>query len=83
MAGIKYLEKKNNNWYERFWIEERFTSPGDIYVQLLPSTAHAEGIVVVFDLSEEVIKKDSRSNNFKWLSCKFSLFTKPLKYSTI
>ena len=59
MAGIKYLEKKNNNWYERFWIEEGFTSPGDIYVQLLPSTAHAEGIVVVFDLSEEVIKKDS------------------------
>lgn len=59
MAGIKYLEKKNNNWYERFWQDEGFSSPEEIYVQLLPSTAHSEGIVVIFDLSEEVLKADS------------------------
>ncbi|TNE74218.1 hypothetical protein EP331_02330 [bacterium] len=57
--SILYQEKKMNNWYEKFWVNEGFTSPEDMYVHLEISNLNQEAFVLVFDVSKGVQQADS------------------------
>jgi hypothetical protein len=59
LLSIAYQEKKMNNWYEKFWVEEGFLSPEDMYVRIQRSSIHDESLMIVFDVTEPVIKADS------------------------
>ena len=59
LLSIAYLEKKNNDFYEKFWEEQKFTSPRDMYVKIMESSLHEDGLVIVFDVSPKVVKADT------------------------
>jgi len=59
LLSIAYLEKKNNDFYEKFWEEQKFTSPRDMYLKITESTLHEDGLVIVFDVSPKVVKADT------------------------
>lgn len=59
LLSIAYQEKKMNNWYEKFWVEEGFTSPEDMFVRIQRSSIHDEALMIVFDVTEPVVKSDS------------------------
>lgn len=59
LLSIAYQEKKMNNWYEKFWVEEGFTSPEDMFVHIQRSSIHEEALMIVFDITEPVAKLDS------------------------
>lgn len=59
LLSIAYLEKKNNTFYEKFWEEQKFTTPRDMYLKIVESTLHEDGLVIVFDVSPKVVKADT------------------------
>lgn len=59
LLSIAYLEEKNNRLYEEFWNDEGFKSPRDMFVKLSESSLHEDGIVIIFDISPKVARRDT------------------------
>lgn len=58
LAPLLYLEKKQNNIYESFWVSEGLTSPEDMYVRLVPAKLISHAYVVVFSISPKLLAYD-------------------------
>jgi hypothetical protein len=59
LLRIAYYEKSNNDFYEKFWEKQKFTSPRDMYLKIVESSLHEDGLVIVFDVSPKVVKADT------------------------
>lgn len=59
LLSIAYYEKKMNHLYESFWRDYSFKTPRDMFVRIMESTLHEDGLVLVFDVAPKVAEQDT------------------------